>query len=40
MRLFPGAPIERPKAEVAVGLERAHAELGGSGKGLTVVLLG
>ena len=32
--------VELAETEVAVGDERAHAEVGGPGEGLTVVLLG
>ena len=35
--MLPGRSIQGAQAEVTVGLERAHAELLGEGKGLLVV---
>jgi hypothetical protein len=40
LRAIADAVVERAEAEVAVGHERAHAELGGEGEGLTVVGFG
>src|SRR6516162_11947471 len=40
LRLLPGAPIELPEAEVAVGLERAYAQFLGRHERLTIVCLG
>src|SRR6516162_175205 len=40
LRLLPGAPVELPEAEVAVGLERAHTHLLGRRERLTIVGLG
>ena len=40
LRRVTGSAIELAEAEVAVGDERAHAELVGPGEGLAVVLLG